>query len=147
MGWLWSSEDVPELEGLNVGLRSHEGYAVAFVPREWWPRKRKDGKVSPSGRAIVRVPRHACGTDRQLGFQRDEAFEVRGIRWVAAECDCGWRSDRYDVGTHVTWDGIVNLPPHLETWMLGRWREHIQLEADRLIRLYRRTPPASSAAR
>ena len=109
----------------------HEGYAVAYVPRDWSPQPTATAlhggwPVS----ALDPVYLRAGPPLRELGTHSvDHVMVVRGILSVGAACDCGWRSPRLELRTPVEWSpSSVERPDDLEQRLIALWTAHVVAE-------------------
>lgn len=108
----------------------HEGYVVAYVPRDWVP-----GDAVPelhSGWPVAVVP-SAQAADllvREIGSNPlDRTHAIRGFVWVGAACDCGWRSPRIRAAADVEWSpNSVLRPTRLDDALAQLWHAHVEHE-------------------
>jgi len=104
----------------------HEGYVVGYVPRDWFP-----SDVVPelhSGWPLAVVPAAAADDRlvRELGTHPlDRGHAIRGILWVGAACDCGWRSPRHRAAQVEWFPNMVERSDELDERMRRLWLEHV----------------------
>lgn len=109
---------------------AHEGWVVAYVPRDWVP-----GDAVPelhSGWPLAIVP-SATTADRQVrelgSHPPDRTHAIRGFVWVGAACDCGWRSPRVRAAEGVEWSpNSVHRSEVLDAALQLLWRAHVEYE-------------------
>jgi hypothetical protein len=124
MGWLHGHDERGD----------HEGFVVAYVPRDWVPTL--SAIEIGSARLVAIVPHSSIsgGPWRELGVHPlDREHVIRGFSLVGAACECGWRSPRRNaLGTGAAWaPSYVERSEPLEQSLCKLWREHVELECGR----------------
>jgi len=89
-----------------------DGFAVAYIPRDWLPRER--------------LPKRYRAPLRELGSRaRDAELVLPGLRVVAAACVCGWRSPLCIGLGPAHWEcSAVHVSPRADAALAALWREH-----------------------
>lgn len=122
MGWLYDRDERCE----------HEGYVVAYVPRDWIA-VASTTELGPSRPAVIVDDAGVSnGPWRELGMHPlDREYVIRGVRHVGAACSCGWRSPRY-AATAEWRESYVERSEVLDEALWRLWRRHAVEECGRL---------------
>lgn len=109
----------------------HEGYPVAYVPRDWSPQP--TATALHGGRQVAALgPAYArTGAPlRELGTHAvDHVMVVHGLLLVGAACDCGWRSPRVELRTPLEWSpSSLERPDELDQRLAALWTAHVVAE-------------------
>ena len=108
----------------------HEGYVVAYVPRDWQP-------ISAATDISTSRPVAALGIYgrtmrlRELGtYTGDDEHEIHGICVIGYACSCGWRSPYFEV-TPLEWSPSIVLCSEAVEGLLAKrwWKPHVRSEA------------------
>lgn len=122
MGWLLHKDQRYE----------HEGYVVAYVPRDWVPTASATALGSGRPVALVEYIPGSRGPWRELGVQPlDHDYVIRGLGFVGAACECGWRSPRRNAFgvTDLEWTpSSVERPSYIEEKLEKLWAAHVEQE-------------------
>lgn len=119
MGWLHPKDERCD----------HEGFTVAYVPRDWIAKSSASELSSGRPVATVNVDQPRNGPWRELGVRpRDREHVIRGFIYVGAACICGWRSSRVGVfDSRVEWfPCTVETPKPLDYHLHELWQAHAE---------------------
>jgi hypothetical protein len=113
----------------------HEGYVVAYVPRDWTAHPTA---IALRGERPVAAldPAYARSTAplRELGTHAvDHMMIVHGLRVVGAACTCGWRSPRQLSEPPLEWFPSCLNEPAFDSGspLVTLWSEHVEHELER----------------
>jgi hypothetical protein len=113
----------------------HEGFVVAYVPRDWLPTPSAAALGSGRPVALVEYVPGSRGPLRELGVHPlDRDYVIRGFGEVGAACECGWRSPRRNAFgvPGVEWSpNVVERPAQLEEKLERLWAAHVEQECAR----------------